>query len=115
MIYGSDQEFIDVALPFVEQGLDSREPTLVAVKERHVENLRTALGAISGEVTLIPVEDWYVTSKHTVTSSPAGPSASDGGRVRLMGEPPWALGHKARVRDWARHESVVNVAFASLL
>ena len=31
-----------------------------------------------------------------------------------MGEPPWALGHKARVRDWARHESVVNVAFASL-
>ncbi len=116
LIYGSDQEFMGVALPFVEQGLDSREPTLVAVQERHVENLRTALGAISGELTLIPVEDWYVTSARTRDKFArwALERVEDGGRVRLMGEPPWALGHKARVRDWARHESVVNVAFASL-
>jgi anti-sigma regulatory factor (Ser/Thr protein kinase) len=116
LIYGSDQEFIDVALPFVEQGLDSREPTLVAVQERHVENLRAALGAISGELTLIPVEDWYVTSARTRDKFArwALERVEDGGRVRLMGEPPWALGHDARVRDWARHESVVNVAFASL-
>ena len=31
LIYDSDQEFMDVALPFVEQGLSSRQPTLVAV------------------------------------------------------------------------------------
>ena len=32
--------------------------------------------------------------------------------TRLIGEPPWAIGHEAQVRDWARHESVINVAFA---
>jgi anti-sigma regulatory factor (Ser/Thr protein kinase) len=116
LIYGSDQEFMDVALPFVEQGLESREPTLVAVQERRIENLRAALGAISGELTLIPAEEWYVTSARTRDKFArwAVERVRDGGRVRLMGEPPWTLGHEARVRDWARHESVVNVAFASL-
>jgi anti-sigma regulatory factor (Ser/Thr protein kinase) len=107
---------MDVALPFVEQGLDSREPTLVALQERHIENLRAALGAISGELTLIPAEEWYVTSARTRDRFArwAVERVEEGGRVRLMGEPPWTLGHEARVRDWARHESVVNVAFASL-
>jgi anti-sigma regulatory factor (Ser/Thr protein kinase) len=116
LIYGSDQEFIDVALPFVEQGLDSSEPTLVAVQARHIENLRAALGPISGELTLVPTEEWYVTSARTRDKFArwAVERAEDGGRVRLMGEPPWAVGHEPRVRDWARHEAVVNVAFASL-
>jgi hypothetical protein len=44
LIYGSDREFMDVALPFAEEGLRANEPTLVAVQGRHVENLRAALG-----------------------------------------------------------------------
>ena len=35
-------------------------------------------------------------------------------RARLMGEPPWADGSEAQIRDWARHESVINVAFSGL-
>jgi hypothetical protein len=31
LIYGSDEEFMDVALPFVEAAIDRCEPTLVAV------------------------------------------------------------------------------------
>ena len=34
------------------------------------------------------------------------------GRVRVLAEQPWAIGNEAQVRDWARHESVTNVAFA---
>jgi anti-sigma regulatory factor (Ser/Thr protein kinase) len=34
--------------------------------------------------------------------------------VRLIGEPPWYLGSEPRIRDWARHESVINVAFAGM-
>ena len=30
----------------------------------------------------------------------------------MIAEPPGLVGHEARVRDWARHESVMNVAFA---
>jgi hypothetical protein len=44
LLYESDQEFMDVALPFVADGLNSEQPTLVSVQARHVENLRAALG-----------------------------------------------------------------------
>jgi len=65
LIYGSDQEFMDVAFPFVTEGISSDEPTLVAVQGRHVENLRAALGGIPTGVTLYAVEQWYETSART--------------------------------------------------
>jgi anti-sigma regulatory factor (Ser/Thr protein kinase) len=116
LIYGSDREFMDVAMPFVEEGLGMKEPTLVAVQKRHVENLRAALGGEPDALTLLAVEDWYETSARTRDKFAhwALERVDAGTRVRLMGEPPWALGHEALIRDWARHESVVNVAFASL-
>jgi anti-sigma regulatory factor (Ser/Thr protein kinase) len=114
LVYGSDQEFIDVALPFVERGVAANEPTLVAVQERNAENLRAALSGAPPGVTLFPVEQWYETSARTRDKFGrwVAEHADGDGRVRLIGEPPWAIGHDAQVRDWARHESVLNVAFA---
>jgi anti-sigma regulatory factor (Ser/Thr protein kinase) len=113
LIYGSDQEFMDVAFPFVTEGISSDEPTLVAVQDRHVENLRAALGGTPTGVKLFPVEQWYETSARTREKFARWAAEhADGGRTRLIGEPPWAIGHEAQVRDWARHESVINVAFA---
>ncbi len=116
LIYGSDREFLDVALRFVEEGLASGEPVLVAVPDRHVENLRDALGGTPEGVTLHVAEDWYETSARTRDKFArwAGERTEGGHRARLVGEPPWAVGHAAMVRDWARHEAVINVAFTSL-
>jgi anti-sigma regulatory factor (Ser/Thr protein kinase) len=115
LIYGSDREFMDVVLPFVEDGLSSQEPVLVAVQDRHIGNLRSELGGAPDGVTLHPVEDWYETSARTREKFArwAAERTERGHRVRLIGEPPWALGHEAQLRDWARHESVINVAFES--
>jgi anti-sigma regulatory factor (Ser/Thr protein kinase) len=114
MVYGSEAEFMEVATPFVEEGLSSKQPTLVAVQRRHIENLRAALGGTPDGVTLYEVEEWYVTSAGTREKFArwAAERTGAGGRARLMGEPPWAIGHEAQVRDWARHESVINLAFA---
>jgi|SRR5829696_3772857 len=114
LIYGSDQEFMDVARPFVEEGMRAKQPTLVAVQDRHLENLQAALGGTPEGLTLHPVEDWYETSARTREkfASWAAEQTERGGRARLVGEPPWALGHEAQIRDWARHESVINVTFA---
>lgn len=116
LLYGSDREFLDVALPFVADGLNSEQPTLVSVQGRHIENLRAELGGSPEGLTLHPVEDWYETSARTRDKFArwAAERTQGGSRIRLIGEPPWALGHEAQVRDWARHESVSNVAFASL-
>jgi anti-sigma regulatory factor (Ser/Thr protein kinase) len=112
LIYGSDREFMDAALPFVEAGLSSREPTLVAAQHRHLENLRAALGTTAEGLTLCPVDDWYESSARSREKFArwAAEQTAGGSRARLMGEPPWALGREAQVRDWARHESVINVA-----
>lgn len=115
LIYGSDQEFIEFALPFVEEGLAFGEPTLVAVRARNVENLRSALGGKPEGLTLLSVEEWCETSARTREKFVGWALERTGaGRVRLTGEPPWAVGSEAQVRDWARHESVINVAFAGL-
>jgi anti-sigma regulatory factor (Ser/Thr protein kinase) len=113
LIYGSEQEFMDVAFPFVTEGISADEPTLVVVEDRHVENLRAALGGTPTGVTLYAVEQWYETSARTREKFARWAAEhADRGRARLIGEPPWAIGHEAQVRDWARHESVINVAFA---
>jgi anti-sigma regulatory factor (Ser/Thr protein kinase) len=113
LIYGSDREFMDVAFPFVTEGISADEPILVAVQDRHVENLRAALGGTPTGVTLYAVEQWYETSALTREKFARwADEHADRGRARLIGEPPWAIGHEAQVRDWARHESVINIAFA---
>ena len=121
LIYGSDDAFMDVALPFVERGMAAGEPTLVAVQPANVENLRGALGGEPEGVTLLSVDEWYESSARSREKFARWvEERSDAGRVRLMGEAararligeaPWAVGYDAQIRDWARHESVTNVAF----
>lgn len=123
LIYRSRQEFLDFAVPFVEDAARRGEPALVAVQEPNLEGMRAALGGPLPELTLVSVERWYGTSARTrekfgrwVAEHTDGGHKHrrriDGRRVRVVAEPPWAVGHEARVRDWARHESVMNVAFA---
>jgi anti-sigma regulatory factor (Ser/Thr protein kinase) len=115
LIYGSDEEFLETAVPFVEGGVAAGEPTLVAVQGRNIEILRAALGGEPEGVTLLSVEEWYETSARTRDKFVRWAGERTGSRrVRLIGEPPWALGNGPRVRDWARHESVLNVAFAGM-
>jgi anti-sigma regulatory factor (Ser/Thr protein kinase) len=115
LIYGSDDAFMDVALPFVEQGVERGEPSLVAVQSSNVENLRSRLGGEPEGVTLLSVEEWYETSARTRDKVGRWVRERSGsGRVRVIGEPPWSVGNEAAVRDWARHESVTNVAFEGM-
>lgn len=132
LIYDSDQAFIDVSLPFVRGGIAAEEPTLVAVQRRNLDNLREALGDADG-AALFSVEQWYETSartrdkfarwasEHLTNGGHKHRDINGGGkhrrridRVRLIGEPLWAVGHDALMRDWARHESVLNIAFDRL-
>ena len=124
LVYGSDGEFMDVALPFVEAGLSEGQPTLVAVQDRHVENMRTALGDPGEGLTLCPVEEWYETSARSREKFGrwAAEQTDRGGRARLMGEPPWAAGTRgpgaglgpARVGDQCRLRGAAGHAHLSL-
>lgn len=114
-MYGSEQEFVDAILPFVRAGVEAEEPVLVAVQAANVAALRESLNGEADGVELCRVEEWYETAARTRSKFAAWVSEhANGGRVRLVGEPPWLLQSAAGVREWARHESVLNVAFADL-
>ncbi|MFL5907792.1 MAG: MEDS domain-containing protein, partial [Solirubrobacterales bacterium] len=102
-IYGSDEEFMDVAMPFVEEAIAFGEPTLAAVPERNLEKLTRALDGAPPGVTLTSNRRWYETSAQTREKFRRWVLEQldrDGDRrVRLIGEPPWAVGHEAQVRD----------------
>jgi anti-sigma regulatory factor (Ser/Thr protein kinase) len=102
-------------MPFIEEGVASGEPVLVAMEEGNLEALRGAIGPEPTGVRLLSSPEWYENSARTrdKLTDWVGENGN-GGRVRLIGEPPWPVGQEARVRDWARHESVLNVAFAGL-
>lgn len=115
LLYGSGDAFMEVALSFLEQGVASGEPALVAVRSENVENLREALGGEPEEVTLLSADEWYETSAGTRDKLARWIADEAGdGRVRVLAEPPWAVGNEAQVRDRARHESVTNLAFAGI-
>jgi anti-sigma regulatory factor (Ser/Thr protein kinase) len=115
LIYESEQQFVDTALPFVEAGVEAGEPVLVAVQERNIEALRRRLPGDSPGVELRTVEQWYENPSRTRAKFAAWVAEHrNGHRVRLIGEPPWPLSSEARIREWARHESVLNVAFEGL-
>jgi anti-sigma regulatory factor (Ser/Thr protein kinase) len=115
LIYSSDDEFMDVALPFVESAIVAGEPTLVAVQASNAENLRAALGEDLPGVELLSVDQWYENAARTRDKFARWVSEhATGGRVRLIVEPPWPTANAAQVRDFARHEAVLNVAFDGL-
>ena len=115
LIYGSDDEFTEIALPFVEQGIAAGEPTLVAVQDSNFEIIRDSLGGEPEGVTLLSADECYESSARTREQfSRWARERAGSGRVRLMCEPPWSVGNEPQIRDWARHESVINVAFADL-
>ena len=111
LIYGSDDAFGEVAVPFVRQGIAAGEPVLVAVQGPNLEGLRSVFGAERAGVTLLTVEEWFENSARTRDKLVRWASESGTGRARLLVEPPWPTGSEARVRDWERHEAVINVAF----
>jgi anti-sigma regulatory factor (Ser/Thr protein kinase) len=115
LIYESGDEFLAGALPFIEEGVRGGEPVLIAVKLANVEALRQALGTDAPGVRLLSVGQWYENSARTRDKFATWVSEhAVRGRARLVYEPPWAVGWDSHVRDWARHESVLNVAFAGL-
>ncbi len=49
-IYGSDREFLEMALPFLESGLSNGEPVLAVTTPANLELISSALGERGGDV-----------------------------------------------------------------
>lgn len=112
-IYGSQTEFVAAALPFVRDGVRAGEPVLVAVPQHNLSALDEALGADAAGAELHSAQEWYENPARTRAKFVRWVAEhSNGHRIRLLGEPQWPLGSEAGIREWARHESILNLALA---
>lgn len=116
LVYRGEREFVESALPFIQEGLHADEPILVVVTADKIDLLRSVLGedarrvrfadmAVVGRnpMRLIPV--WQ-----TFLRNHAGPSQ----RVRGIGEPVFAGRTRQEIVECVRHEALLNVAFDSV-
>ncbi|WP_112270064.1 anti-sigma factor RsbA family regulatory protein [Lentzea terrae] len=111
--YGSDDDFLAIAVPFVEGGLRESQPTLVACAEKNTALLRDALGR-DDAVTYVPGADQYARPADAIASyrDIFGKHAQQGAtRIRTIGDVPHP-GFGVPWDWWGRYENAVNQAFA---
>jgi hypothetical protein len=110
-LYGSDAEFLAMAVPFVHDGLARGEPVLVATTSANLELLHEAMGSAADDVD-------YAESAYFGRRPPQRATAihrywtKHGGKVRIIAEPMWTGRSRREVDAWQRMEAGFNVVLA---
>jgi MEDS: MEthanogen/methylotroph, DcmR Sensory domain len=118
-IYHSNQEFLETAVPFLEEGLARGEPAFVVTTPANLELIGAALDKRAGEVDYAEsaffgrrppqrVAAFYRYWKTHAARENHGGSA----RVRILAEPVWAGRSGREIAAWTRMESALNVTLA---
>jgi hypothetical protein len=116
LIYGSEAEFLETAVPFLAEGTERGEAVLAVTSEGNIERLRARLGADAREIEFQECSSWYRTPAKAFSGYRAFLDAKlDAGApwVRILGEPPWSSRSPEPLRVWMRYEALVTLAFAS--
>ncbi|MFF7727530.1 anti-sigma factor RsbA family regulatory protein [Streptomyces sp. NPDC008001] len=115
-LYGSDAEFLAMAVPFARDGFAAGEPVLAATTPANIELLREALGDSAHHLDTAetayfgrrPVDRVSAFLRyHERRTRP-------GRRTRMIAEPVWAGRSARQTAEWKRMESGLNVLLADL-
>ncbi|MFD9706151.1 anti-sigma factor RsbA family regulatory protein [Lentzea sp. NPDC059081] len=109
--YGSDDDFLALVVPFLEDGLRAGEVVVAACAERNAGLLR---GAVGGDVLFLPGADQYSRPSDSIsTYRELFREHTDAGarHMRVVGDVPHP-GTGASWDWWARYEAAVNQAYA---
>ncbi|WP_218134007.1 sensor histidine kinase [Lentzea fradiae] len=109
--YGSDDDFLALVVPFLEDGLRAGEAVVAACAERNTGLLRGALGR---DITYLPGADQYSRPSESIATYRAlFAEGTEGGArgMRVVGDVPHP-GMGASWDWWARYEAAVNRAYA---
>lgn len=111
--YEDGSGFLAATIPFLREGLEAEEPTLVALGPAKTELLRGELGADAAKLEFADIE---VFGRNPARIIPAwrdfvDSRALEGASVRGLGEPLWPGRGGAEVDECERHEGLLNLAF----
>jgi anti-sigma regulatory factor (Ser/Thr protein kinase) len=111
-VYESPDEFVRSMAPFAREGIENEETVFAATTAANIDALREELGDLVEQMELQNTTEWQIRPYERlqafirmVAELPPGQS------LRAMGEPVWK-GSDAVKRQWARYESIINLALA---
>jgi anti-sigma regulatory factor (Ser/Thr protein kinase) len=113
LVYRSDQEFLEVVVPFLGEGVAAGEPTLLAVHPRLAQQVAAALDD-SEAVSFLPGEQ-YTSPLRTLRDNydlVARHVAAGATRIRMVGEVPHP-GTGGTWDGWERYEASINHFYAA--
>ena len=111
--YGSDDDFLKIAVPFVEGGLRAGQPTMIACAEKNTALLRDAFSR-TDSITYLPGADQYARPADAIARyrDLFGEHARAGAtQIHVIGDVPHP-GFGVPWDWWGRYENAVNQAFA---
>jgi anti-sigma regulatory factor (Ser/Thr protein kinase) len=110
--FGSDEDLLGLAMPFLLGGIASGEPSVVALNERNAELVRAALPA-GAAVTYLPggaVYDRPAVAIRSYRKLLADHVAAGASQIRILGELT-TVAQRVTWDWWARYESAINKAY----
>jgi len=105
-------DFAASMVPFLSEGLDADEPTMVAVLPEHAEWLKDGLGRRSDEIEFVDMRELgrnparIIPAWQRFLDDQSGP----GRPVRGIGEPIWPGRRPEELLECQLHEALLNVA-----
>lgn len=116
VFYAGDDDFVDRAGAFINEGLEGDEAVLVVVVAPKIEWLRAHLGDDAGRVIFA---DMAAVGKNPARIIPLWreffeEKLSLGLKVRGIGEPIWSTRTPEELVESQRHESLINLAFTEV-
>jgi anti-sigma regulatory factor (Ser/Thr protein kinase) len=115
LLYAGDADFVARTTSFVRDGLASGEPVLIVVSAGKIAALRDELGNQAKDVRFADMLDVggnparIIPAWKTFVDEHGG----EGCPVRGVGEPIWAARSADELVECARHEALLNLAFAN--
>lgn len=110
--FGSDEELLELAVPFLADGVASGEPCVVVLDERNADSVRAALPD-GADVTFLSGGAVYERPAAAIRSYRkilAGHVAAGASQIRIFGDLT-AVTQGATWDWWARYESAINHAY----
>ncbi|GAA3626406.1 sensor histidine kinase [Microlunatus ginsengisoli] len=111
LLWSNADDYRELLVPFVEEGLAGGEPVMVATIAEHEEWLRDGLGASARSVRFV---DMAAMGRNPSRIIPAWQSFLDsaerGQPIRGIGEPIWPGRRPQEIAECQLHEALLNIA-----
>ncbi len=112
LFYRSEAEYAARITAFVRAGLAQGEPALIALPGGNAWAIGACLDALPGELAFADITELGRNPARIIPEVRSFTDKHPGQRVRYVGEPVWPGRSDAEACEAARHEALLNLAFA---